>query len=388
MQVFDSQTYAYTPLWLDAFAVAWIFSLPIAAAFVSAGPYAALAVVAIALLPRLLWRPSAPAVGRAFVVSQAMYWNLVYPLFFGSPLFLLVYAVRLDWRYGAVLTVVYLVVTKLLLRPDLKDGAGWEFFSKHDWGIRALRAYIQLRLHVPDALVAKPASEPVVLAIHPHGFASDFRIATDALLYAALPGRTVLCLSASVLFSLPFVRQLCLWTRCIDASKPVAARAQEGPLAPRHPGRRGRADAHAAGRRGCPPAKRFGFVKLAMQQGAALVPCYALASSICTTPPKNRSRRIEGLPVAPQQELRRRDAALPGRLRLLAEARAQRPRLRRAVLAAVQGEGRDAEVAAGHAAYIAVLRKLFNDNKDRFGFGDRELVVRERCLIDKLLIVP
>ena len=41
MQVFDSQTYAYTPLWLDAFAVAWIFSLPIAAAFVSAGPYAA-----------------------------------------------------------------------------------------------------------------------------------------------------------------------------------------------------------------------------------------------------------------------------------------------------------------------------------------------------------
>ena len=57
MQVFDSQTYAYTPLWLDAFAVAWIFSLPIAAAFVSAGPYAALAVVALALLPRLLWRP-------------------------------------------------------------------------------------------------------------------------------------------------------------------------------------------------------------------------------------------------------------------------------------------------------------------------------------------
>ena len=35
----------------------------------------------------------------------------------------------------------------------------------------------------------------------------------------------------------------------------------------------------------------------------------------------------------------------------------------------------DAEVAAGHAAYIAALRKLFNDNKDRFGFGDRELVV-------------
>ena len=40
-----------------------------------------------------------------------------------------------------------------------------------------------------------------------------------------------------------------------------------------------------------------------------------------------------------------------------------------------KGAPTDAEVAAGHAAYIAALRKLFNDNKDRFGFGDRELVV-------------
>ena len=68
MQVFDSQTYAYTPLWLDAFAVAWIFSLPIAAAFVSAGPYAALAVVAIEILPPLLKRPSATAAGHPIVV--------------------------------------------------------------------------------------------------------------------------------------------------------------------------------------------------------------------------------------------------------------------------------------------------------------------------------
>ena len=33
------------------------------------------------------------------------------------------------------------------------------------------------------------------------------------------------------------------------------------------------------------------------------------------------------------------------------------------------------EAEGSHAAYIAALRKLFNDNKDRFGFGDRELVV-------------
>ena len=379
MQVFDSQTYAYTPLWLDAFAVAWIFSLPIAAAFVSAGPYAALAVVAIALLPRLLWRPSAPAVGRAFVVSQAMYWNLVYPLFFGSPLFLLVYAVRLDWRYGAVLTVVYLVVTKLLLRPDLKDGAGWEFFSKHDWGIRALRAYIQLRLHVPDALIAKPASEPVVLAIHPHGFASDFRIATDALLYAALPGRTVLCLSASVLFALPFVRQLCLWTRCIDASKPVAARAlKKGHSLLVIPGGEAEQMRTRPGVEDVFLAKRFGFVKLAMQQGAALVPCYAFGvvdlydateKQIATNSKGFLWRLSKNYGVA-MPRFQGVFGYLPKRVpNDLVFGEPFSPPCKE------KGAPTDAEVAAGHAAYIAALRKLFNDNKDRFGFGDRELVV-------------
>ena len=50
-------------------------------------------------------------------------------------------------------------------------------------------------------------------------------MAADGLLYAALPGRKVLALAASVLFSLPFVRELVLWTRCIDAGKKTAARA-------------------------------------------------------------------------------------------------------------------------------------------------------------------
>ena len=39
------------------------------------------------------------------------------------------------------------------------------------------------------------------------------------------------------------------------------------------------------------------------------------------------------------------------------------------------GEPTDGEVQAAHAAYIEALRKLFDDHKAEFGYGDRQLVV-------------
>lgn len=55
----------------------------------------------------------------------------------------------------------------------------WEDFAKHDWGIVALRRFLRLRLHVSEELRSRPASQPVVIGIHPHGIASDYRVAYD-----------------------------------------------------------------------------------------------------------------------------------------------------------------------------------------------------------------
>ena len=80
------------------------------------------------------------------------------------------------------LLALYIVFIKVVSRPDLKDGAGWQFFSQHDWGIVALRRYLRLRLHVSAGLRASDASKPVVIAIHPHGVACDFCVAIMAYL--------------------------------------------------------------------------------------------------------------------------------------------------------------------------------------------------------------
>ena len=230
MKVFDSNAFAAGPLWLEGLVAIWVFALPVATCAWQLGTLAALILTVLAVLPRLLWRPNSPPEGRAFTIANALYWNMVYPLFFGSPLFIAL-SVSVWPRACGAAALLYIVTVKLLVRPDLADSSPWPFFSQRDWGLRALRQYLRLRLHVSEKLIARPAAQPVIIGmsnpnpnpnpnpnanpnpnpnpnqviigIHPHGIAADYRVALDGLLYAALPGRTILALAASVLFSLP-----------------------------------------------------------------------------------------------------------------------------------------------------------------------------------------
>jgi len=257
---------------------ALFFSLPFVAAWAFVGPWTALAVAIAAALPRLLWQPSRSAEGQIFFIANALYWNLVYPAFFGSPLLI---GALCFWRplYCLPPFFAWLLYTRLASRPDLNVGQPWAHFAKHDWGIVALRFWLRLRLHVSRGLREREPAKPVVIAIHPHGVASDYRVAMDGLLYEALPGREVLTLAASVLFALPLVRELVLWTRCIDAGKRTASKAlSKGCSLAVIPGGEAEQMRTQTGVEEVYLTKRAGFVKLAMQQRAALVPCYAFGT--------------------------------------------------------------------------------------------------------------
>ena len=160
MKVFDSNAFAAGPLWLEGLVAVWVFALPVATCAWQLGTLAALILIVLAVLPRLLWRPNSPPEGRAFTIANALYWNMVYPLFFGSPLFI-AFSVSVWPRACGAAALLYIVTVKLLVRPDLADSSAWPFFSQRDWGLRALRQYLRLRLHVSEKLIARPAAQPV-----------------------------------------------------------------------------------------------------------------------------------------------------------------------------------------------------------------------------------
>ena len=335
------------------------------------------ACAALVGLPRLLCALTSPAaLPVAHTAALAVYWNLVMAICFLSPIFLGLACYARPPLCACV--VAWLVWTKVVHRPEMKgEAAPWREFAECEWGYHAFRRFLSLRLHIDDALRARPPEQPVIIGVHPHGIASDYRILMDGMLYSALPGRPVLTLAASVLFHLPLVRELCVWTRCIDASKPVAERA----LRKRNSlmiivGGEAEQIGTRYGIEEVVLQNRYGFVKLALAHGCALVPVYCFGCVDCYWTWSNVLR-------GPREALRKRlGVCLPlyaGSFGVL-PLRVPLDMVFGAPLEltppVTPGKPTEEEVAMAHAQYIAALVALFNQQKSAFGYAERELSVK------------
>ena len=128
-------------------------------------------------------------------------------------------------------------------------------------------------------------------------------------------------------------------------------------------------------------SRRFGFVKLALQQGAALVPAYAFGTvDLYEVTPAQHEANASGLLWALHRRL---GVALPrysGSLgfvprRVPVDLVVGAPLALPFAALETPGQPTDAEVRAAHGAYVAALRLLFDAHKGALGYGDRELVV-------------
>ena len=93
-----------------------------------------------------------------------------------------------------------------------------------------MRDHLQLSFGpLPKNLIQaeKEHNAQFLIAVFPHGVGADYRVAMDGILHTVLPNicEKIRVLAASVLFVIPVVREMALWSGCINATRSVAEKA-------------------------------------------------------------------------------------------------------------------------------------------------------------------
>lgn len=266
---------------------------------------------------------------------------------------------------------------------NVKKDRTWAAFSRKFWLFQRMRAYFPQRVHLPDKFPAAAtgttgddAAKQYLFAFHPHGTMSDFRVILDGQMLDLLPGLhgRLRWLGASILFRLPVAREICLWTGVVDARRSVAVKVlKEGFSIGVIPGGEQEQLQTEYGKEEVYLKKRFGFVKLALQFGVPLVPCYVFG---CVDLYRT-SNFMHGIRSALVKKL---GVCLPFCYGQFGLPLTPFKRPVDIVIGAPLEVGKIEEptqeqVAEAHEKYVRALQELFDSNKARFGYGDRKLEI-------------
>ncbi len=140
---------------------------------------------------------------------------------------------------------------------------------------------------LPEAFVEaeKRPDAQFILAAFPHGCGAEFRVLLEGRIQNVMPNivgknHNLRTLAASVLFMIPLVREISLWTGCIDASRKTAEKALDrGRSVLVLPGGEAEQLLTQYGKEQVYVKSRKGFIKLAMRKKVQVVPMYVFGSS-------------------------------------------------------------------------------------------------------------
>ena len=279
----------------------------------------------------------------------------------------------------AILVTLYVWITYSLKRGRLRYGIRSKFFSN-------LRIWRWMGEHYRIGLeYAGPApldkGRHYIFCIHPHGVLALERYAFWASRAArwdtVFPGIETRDLCATALMLVPGSRTWCLLTGAVLADRPVAAGVlRDTPHSLlMYPGGEREQMATEYGRDKVWVRRHRGFVRLALENGAPLVPCYMFGVT--------SQYRVSSLLGGFRTWLQRTFAvALPlfyGRSPLLFWLPSgERPvtAVFGAPVEVVRTEHpTDEQIDEVMEKYVAALTKVYDDNKERFGCKDSTLEV-------------
>ncbi len=115
---------------------------------------------------------------------------------------------------------------------EYDDGCVWRKFSEtYCFPCSTMRDYLQMSLtdRPPHKDFVKEEALPnaqFIFATFPHGTGCEYRIVMEGVLRQVMPNiiskNNFRSLAASVLFYIPIIRELSLWSGCINASRKTA----------------------------------------------------------------------------------------------------------------------------------------------------------------------
>lgn len=167
----------------------------------------------------------------------------------------------------------------VIARDHVRDGRHWKWFSQNFMTFHWARRFLQLKAVVMDKNRLRDEKQ-CLFAAFPHGINSDFRILLDGMWFDLFPHLEIKTLAASVLFRIPVLREIALWTGCVDASRAVAVRQlRKGKSVFVLPGGQAEQVLTLRGQERVYLRRRKGFIKLAIQHQVPVVPVYVFGCS-------------------------------------------------------------------------------------------------------------
>lgn len=302
------------------------------------------------------------------------------------PVAIIISFVLMPWISVPLLIAYY---TRVYFNRTVQIGLGapWPWLREHYWAMDSLRRFFRFKVHLPEELSNPDKMEDnaqFVLCCHPHGVNSEFRVLLDGLLVGEnrlLPKvKEWRALAASVLFTLPLVRELVLWSGCIDAGRESANKCLDaGYSLIIVPGGEHEQMLTRYGHESVYLKKRKGFVRLALKHKTGLIPAYVFG---CVDTFRTYTF-LSGLRMWLMKNyyvaipLFAGEYYLPGAaFKVPLNVVFGPPIVMPEMPELAEGEMPDpALVDKVHAQYIVALKKVFDDNKAKFGCADRELEI-------------
>jgi len=215
-----------------------------------------------------------------------------------------------------------------------------------------------------------------VFGVHPHGALAFnrgmFGFSTRTLWNKAFPGIDFRVLTATAALRVPLIREMWLWSSCIDASKQVARKALEKRVnLLLYPGGEREQMMTQRGKHRLFLKNRKGFVKLAIEAGAELVPVYVFGET-------DLFEHSSFLLDARVKIMKNFGVAIPliyGQAGLLPFAASVTAVVGPALEVKQSDNPSNEEVDEVHTRYVAALVALFEENKAAYGCSDAILEI-------------